>query len=148
MTKKGSIWANEPDLGRLNVLAENTLHAHLGIRCTDIGDDYIEATMPVDHRTVQPFRILHGGASVVLAESLGSMASTLCIENPDTHTAVGVEINANHLRSVAEGATVTGRVTPIRVGRRVQVWNIEIRDDEGRLACISRLTIMIVERSR
>lgn len=119
---------------------------HLGIVIQEIGDDYIIASMPVDHRTVQPVRILHGGASVALAESLGSIASVLTIEDPSTHTAVGVEINANHLRSVSEGSTVTGKASPIRVGRRIQVWNIEITDEQGKLVCVSRLTMAIVER--
>ena len=90
--------------------------------------------------------ILHGGASVALAESLGSLASVLCIEDPSTHTPVGVEINANHLRPVPDGRFVIGTLSPIRIGRRIHVWNIEIRDPDDKLVCISRLTIMIVER--
>jgi 1,4-dihydroxy-2-naphthoyl-CoA hydrolase len=102
--------------------------------------------MPVDHRTVQPMRILHGGASVALAESMGSVAGVLCLDNPTTHTIVGVEINANHLRSVTEGNAVFAKASPIRIGRRIQVWNIEITDEAGRLTCVSRLTIMVVEQ--
>jgi len=100
--------------------------------------------MPVDHRTVQPFGILHGGASVVLAETLGSVASTLCLKDITKQTAVGLEINANHLRSVRKGY-VYGKVTPIRVGRSIHVWNIEIKDDNGKVSAISRLTTMIIE---
>ena len=100
--------------------------------------------MPVNASTVQPFRILHGGASVALAETLGSVASTLCIEDLSAWTAVGLEINANHLKSVREGGTVTGTCRPVRVGRQVHVWQIEIRDEKGDLSCISRLTVTIV----
>ncbi len=146
MPDQAGIWQRRPDLGGMNAFSDNTLFSALGMRCTAVGDDYIEITMPVDHRTVQPFRILHGGASVALAETLGSVASVHCLEDPERCTAVGVEINANHLRSVPEGGTVTGRVTPIRIGRRMHVWNIDIRNEEGKLVCVSRLTIAIVER--
>lgn len=140
------IWKHETTTDILNDTSRNSLSDHLGITFTQIGEDYLEASMPVDSRTVQPFRILHGGASVVLAESLGSLASTLCIDDPAAQTAVGVEINANHLRSAREGETVTGRVTPIRVGRTIHVWHIEIRDSKQRQVCVSRLTIAIVAR--
>ena len=140
------LWKQPATLEGLNALNLNTMPGYLGIEITDIGPDYLTATMPVDERTVQPFRILHGGANVVLAESLGSIASTLCIEDLTTHTAVGLEINANHLKSVREGGTVTGVCRPIRVGRTVHVWNIEIRDERGDLSCISRLTVSIIAR--
>lgn len=146
MPDKDSLWQREPDLDRLNAFSENTLFSTLGMHGTAVGDDFIEITMPVDDRTVQPFRILHGGASVALAESLGSLASYLAIEDPERHAAVGVEINANHLRPVPEGQSVTGRVTPIRIGRRMHVWHIDIRNEDGKLVCVSRLTIAIVER--
>ena len=129
-------------------MAKDTMLEHLGITFSATGDDYIEATMPVDARTVQPFGVLHGGASVTLAESLGSVAAHLCVEDPSTHTAVGVEINASHLRSVPHGQFVTGRATPgYGSGGRMQVWNIDIRDGDERLICTSRLTVAIVERS-
>lgn len=123
----------------------DTLNEALGIEMTEIGADYLTARMPVDKRTVQPYRILHGGASVCLAESLGSIASTLCIGDLTKKMAVGVEINANHLRP---GTTpfVHGKARPVRVGRNIHVWNIEIRDDEGRLVCVSRITIAVVDR--
>ena len=140
------LWKQPATIEALNALNLNTMPGYLGIEITDIGPDYLTATMPVDERTVQPFRILHGGANVVLAESLGSIASTLCIEDLTTHTAVGLEINANHLKSVREGGTVTGVCRPIRVGRTVHVWNIEIRDERGDLSCISRLTVSVVPR--
>ncbi len=140
------LWKQPATIEGLNVLNLNTMPGYLGILITDIGPDYLTATMPVSERTVQPFRILHGGASVVLAESLGSIASMLCIEDLTAHTAVGLEINANHLKSVREGGTVTGVCRSIRVGRTVHVWNIEIRDERGDLSCISRLTVSVVPR--
>ena len=140
------LWKREPDAEQLQSTMQGTLLGHLGLTIEGIGDDWISVRMPVDRRTIQPYGILHGGASVALAESLGSLASVLCIEDPSTHTPVGVEINANHLRPVPEGQFVTGTLSPIRIGRRMHVWNIEIHDPEERLVCISRLTIMIVER--
>jgi 1,4-dihydroxy-2-naphthoyl-CoA hydrolase len=122
------------------------MSAELGIVFTEIGDDYVAATMPVNAKTVQPYRILHGGANVVLAETLGSIASTLCIEDTAAQTGVGLEINANHLKSVREGGMVTGVCRPVRVGRQIHVWQIEIRDESGDLSCISRLTVAIVNR--
>ena len=101
--------------------------------------------MPVDERTRQPYGILHGGASVVLAETLGSVAAMFCIEEPTKYVPVGVEINANHLNSVRTGL-VTGRATPVKIGRRIQVWQIEIKDEEKRPVCVSRITIAVVER--
>lgn len=141
------LWKRMPDLDELQRSMQGTLLEHLGLTLEGIGDDWVAVRMPVDHRSIQPYGILHGGASVALAESLGSLASGLCIEDPSTHTPVGVEINANHLRPVPEGQFVIGRLSPIRIGRRMHVWNIEIRDPEDRLVCISRLTIVIVERS-
>ncbi len=139
-----SLWKHPTDLTALNAFNANTLGSALGIVVTEVGDDYLVATMPVNAQTVQPFRILHGGANVALAETLGSVASTLCIADLATHTAVGLEINANHLQSVREGGLVTGTCRPIRVGRQVHVWQIEIRDEKGNLSCISRLTVAIV----
>lgn len=143
MTK---IWKQPATLEGLNELNINTMNETLGVAFTRIGDDFLEATMPVDKRTVQPFRILHGGANVTLAETLGSVASTLCLEDLTRQTAVGLEINANHLKSVGEGGRVTGLCRPVRLGRQVHVWSIEIRDENGALSCISRLTVAIVDR--
>ena len=140
------LWKQERDVERLQQEMQGTLLEHLGLTIEGIGDDWISVRMPVDKRTIQPYGILHGGASVALAESLGSLASVLCIEDPSTHTPVGVEINANHLRPVPEGRYVIGTLSPIRIGRRMHVWNIAIRDPDDRLVCVSRLTIMIVER--
>jgi 1,4-dihydroxy-2-naphthoyl-CoA hydrolase len=141
------IWKQPTELSQIALISEKSLSRHLGIEFTEIGSDYLEATMPVDDRTRQPFGLLHGGASVVLAETLGSVASMLCIEDPEQHAPVGVEINANHLNSVRSG-TVTGRCTPIKVGRRLHVWQIEIKDERERPVCVSRITIAIVERRK
>lgn len=141
-----SIWKQPATIEGLNDLNDNTMGAALGIRFMEIGDDFLAATMPVNAASVQPFRILHGGASVALAETLGSVASTLCIADMSLQTAVGLEINANHLKSVREGATVTGTCRPVRIGRQIHVWSIDIRDEKGELSCISRLTVAIVDR--
>ena len=141
------IWKKHMTLDALNAFSKNTLTEALGIEFTEIGDDFLTARMPVDARTVQPFRILHGGASVALAETLGSLASTMSIEDLTRQQPVGVEINANHLSSAREGSFVIGTVKPIRVGRTMHVWNIEISDEHGKLVCVSRLTVAIVERS-
>lgn len=138
------IWKTLPSLEHLNAISKNTLGENLGIEVTEIGDDFIIAKMPVDHRTVQPYRILHGGASVALAETLGSVASTICIDL-SKHRAVGVEINANHLSSAREGSWVFGKVTPVRLGRTLQVWNIDISDERGKKICISRITIAVID---
>jgi 1,4-dihydroxy-2-naphthoyl-CoA hydrolase len=138
------LWKHPATIEGLNNMNENTMGSALGIEFTEIGDDYLVATMPVNAKTVQPFRILHGGASVVLAETLGSVASTLCLDDWASKTAVGLEINANHLKSVKEGGMVTGTVRPIRVGSQIHVWQIEIRDEKGDLSCVSRLSVAIV----
>ncbi len=128
----------------LNRFAAQTLQGHLGIQITEVGPEHIIGTMPVDQRTVQPFGLLHGGASVALAETLGSIASTLAIDL-SRQTAVGLSINANHIRAVRSG-TVTGTARPVHLGRRTHVWEIRIVDEEEHLVCISRLTMMIVDR--
>lgn len=138
------IWKQTFNLAGLNQSSHNTLAEHVGIEYTEIGDDYIKAIMPVDHRTVQPMRLLHGGANAVLAETLGSVAGLMCLEDMTTKTIVGTEISCSHLRSAKQGF-VTGKVSPFKIGRRLQVWNIEITDDKDRLICVSRLTIMVVD---
>lgn len=137
------IWKQESTLEGLNNMSTNTLVEHIGIEWTEIGDDYLIAKMPVDKRTFQPMGLLHGGASVVLAESMGSTASVMCLEDMSTHSVVGLEINANHLKSVRSG-WVYGTCKPIRVGRKIQVWNIEIRNEAGDLCCVSRLTVAVI----
>ncbi|MBP8156679.1 MAG: hotdog fold thioesterase [Leadbetterella sp.] len=131
------------DLESLNAFGKNTLPGHIGIEFTELGDDFIIARMPVDSRTHQPFGILHGGASVVLAETIGSLASMLCLANPEQQKAVGLEINANHLRAVKTG-WVYGKVTPIHVGAKTHVWDIKITNEENKPVCICRLTTMII----
>ena len=116
---------------------------HLGIEFLEATNEYVTARMPVDERTHQPFGILHGGASVVLAESLGSVASVLRLPDPTTQRAVGLEINANHIRSVSSG-WVYGKCTPVHIGRTTHIWDIRITDEQVRLVCISRLTIAII----
>ena len=129
----------------INRMSEQTLAANLGIQFTEVGADFMCAQMPVDRRTLQPYGLLHGGASLALAETMGSVASTALIDLA-TQAAVGLEINGNHLRSVEKGV-VTGTVRPIHIGRRTHVWDIRIEDEEGRLVNVSRLTMMIIERS-
>lgn len=131
-------------LERINADRAGTLIEHLGIVMTDLGHDSISGTMPVDERTRQPYGLLHGGASVALAETLGSVAANLCLD-PDTHIAVGLEINANHVRAVTSGE-VHGTATALHLGRSTQVWEIRISDPQGRLVCVSRLTVAVVER--
>ena len=137
-------------LDALNAMSRGTLMEPLGIRFTEIGNDasgsYLRASMPVDARTLQPYGLLHGGASVALAETLGSTAGGLCVDD-DTQGVVGIEINANHLLGVRQGH-VTGTARALHVGRSTQVWEIRIEDDRGRLACISRLTLAVVKRPR
>ena len=130
-------------LDALNGWSEGTLMQPLGIRFTEIGADYLRGTMPVDARTRQPYGLLHGGASVALAETLGSTAGGLCVE--EGQGVVGIEINANHLRGVREGV-VTGTARPLHVGRSTQVWEIRIEDEAGQLVCISRLTLAVIRR--
>ena len=132
-------------LDDLNALSRDTAMVPLGIAFTAIGPDWLRGTMPVDARTRQPHGLLHGGASVLLAETLGSTAGGLCVGEDEG--VVGIEINANHLAGVREG-TVTGTARPLHVGRSTQVWEIRIEDDRGRLACISRLTLAVVARRR
>ena len=139
-----AIWAVEnPVVEALNLLSQDTMVSHLGIVFTEIGDDYLRATMPVDSRTVQPMRMLHGGASVALAETLGSVGATLCVDTT-RYACVGLEINANHIRAVRSGL-VTGTARPLHMGRRTHVWQIEIHDEKARLVCVSRLTLAVVE---
>ena len=139
-----SIWFRQFSLDEVRALERGTMGAHLGIEFMRIGPDHLEARMPVDERTVQPDRILHGGASVALAETLGSIGGAMVVDR-ERYQIVGQEINANHLRPVREGH-VHGSARPIHLGRRSQVWAIEIVDDQQRLVCVSRLTIAVIER--
>lgn len=131
-------------LEKLQGMSAGTMGEHLGINFTEIGEDYLKATMPVDHRTKQPYGLLHGGASVALAETLGSVASSLVLDT-SSHICVGLEINANHIRSASQGY-VTGKATPIHLGSSTHVWEIKIHDQRDRLICISRLTVAVLKR--
>ena len=136
------IWKRHLTLDELNATSQNTMVAHLGMVYTRLGDDVLEAEMPVDSRTHQPFGLLHGGASVVLAETVGSMASYLCIDASKFYC-VGLEINANHLRGLRSGR-VTAVAKPIHIGRTTHVWDIRLTSDEGKASCVSRLTMAVV----
>jgi 1,4-dihydroxy-2-naphthoyl-CoA hydrolase len=138
-----SIWRTTATPAELNERGSRTLPGYLGIRITEIGPDFLRATMPVNEHTHQPFGVLHGGASVALAETVGSLAATLCIE--PQYMALGQDINANHVRSVSSGL-VTATARPFHLGRTSHVWHIEIRDEQERLVCVSRLTMAVVER--
>ena len=137
-----SLWKQPTDLARLNGWSTNTLMEALGIRITAVGDDWLQGTMPVDARTHQPYGLLHGGASVALAETLGSTAAMLTLD-PAKELAVGLDINANHVRGVRSG-TVTGTAKALHIGRTTQVWEIRIENEEGALVCIARLTMAVI----
>lgn len=138
------IWFKAFTVSMLNDRPKNHIGALLDIRFTEVGEDFISATMPVDERTHQPMGILHGGASVVLAETLGSIAAYMCID-PEKHIAVGLEVNANHLRPVSTGL-VKGICRPLHIGGKTQVWEIKMYNDKGKMNCVSRLTVAILPK--
>ena len=138
------IWAREISLDTFNERGEGTMSAHLGIKFIEVGDDFLIATMPVDHRTKQPMGIMHGGASCVLAETVGSMAAQYCVDL-ETQYCVGLDINTNHIRSI-DSDKVTGIATPFHLGRSTQVWSIEIKNSDLKLISISRLTMAVLTR--
>ncbi len=140
-----SIWFQPFTLNELNRYQQQTLVTHLGIRYTEIGDDYLKAVMPVDERTKQPAGILHGGASVALAETLGSTGANLAVDRKQK-LCVGLDINANHIRAMRSGE-VTGTARPLHIGSSTQVWEIRITDEADRLVCISRITMAVLERA-
>jgi 1,4-dihydroxy-2-naphthoyl-CoA hydrolase len=127
-------------------LGKQTMGEYIGIRFTEVGENYLKATMPVDHRTKQPYGLLHGGASVALAETLGSVGAAMVID-PEQFICVGQEINANHLRGVRDGL-VTGITTPIHIGSSSHVWEIKIYDEAEKLVCISRITVAILKKNK
>jgi 1,4-dihydroxy-2-naphthoyl-CoA hydrolase len=139
-----AIWFRSNTLAEIEKRGLGTMVEHIGIRITAVGDDYLQGTMPVDHRTVQPMGILHGGASVALAETLGSLAANLVVD-PEQNYCVGLDINANHIRAGKKGL-VTGTARPIHLGSTTQVWSIEITNDEGKLVCVSRLTMAVLKK--
>jgi len=141
-----SIWLHSFTLEQLNQSGRKTMVSHLGIEITAIGEDSLTARMPVDERTIQPYGLLHGGASVALAETLGSICSSLTLDT-NKKVAVGMEVNANHIRPVTSG-WVYGEARPVHLGGATQVWEIRINNEAGKLVCISRLTMAVVDRQR
>jgi 1,4-dihydroxy-2-naphthoyl-CoA hydrolase len=139
-----TIWRSFNSVEELNSSRPGTLIEHLGIEFTEIGDDFIRGTMPVDGRTRQPYGLLHGGASVALAETLGSTGAVMCIDSKE-YQCVGQEINANHVRAARTGL-VTGTARPVHRGGRTQVWSIDIVNEAGKLVCTSRLTVAVIRR--
>jgi 1,4-dihydroxy-2-naphthoyl-CoA hydrolase len=139
-----AIWKQPVTLDQFNALNRDTMMQAIGIVFTEVGDDFLRATMPVDTRTHQPYGLLHGGASVALAETLGSAAGMMLVD-PAREIVVGIEINANHLRGVKSG-NVTGTARALHIGRSTQVWEIRIEDEGQRLVCISRLTLAVIAR--
>ena len=138
------IWKHEVTIEMLNTFNKN-MSKYLEIEFTEIGSDYLIAKMPVNEKTMQPFGLLHGGASVVLAETLGSVASNLCIEDMTSEAVVGIEINANHLNGARNGF-VYGKVSPLKLGRKIHVWQIDIHDNNNKPICSSRLTTTVIKR--
>lgn len=143
MAKK-RIFPEYIELDALNSMGEGCMIEHLGIKFTEIGEDYLIATMPVDHRTKQPLGLLHGGASVALAETMGSLGASMCIDLT-THYATGLDINTNHIKSAKEGIVI-GRANPIHLGKRTHVWAIEIKNEQEQLIAVSRITMAILDR--
>jgi 1,4-dihydroxy-2-naphthoyl-CoA hydrolase len=141
-----SIWRIQASVEQLQEHSRNTLAETIGIRITQIGPDFLSATMPVTSTTHQPMGVLHGGASVALAETVGSLAANMCVDQ-ERYVCMGQEINANHLRPVSSGL-VTATARPYHIGRRTHVWSIEIRDEQQKLVCISRLTMAVVDRPK
>ncbi|MBY0336352.1 MAG: hotdog fold thioesterase [Acetobacteraceae bacterium] len=139
-----SIWQQPATPDEIHARMPGTVNGLLGVRITEVGPDFVAAEMPVDERHVQPYGVIHGGVSCVFAETLGSLASVMAA--PPGFVAVGLEINASHLRPVPAGQLVRGRCTPIRIGRSVQVWQIELRREDGELSCVARLTTSVVEK--
>lgn len=137
-------WTLTPE--QINASAAKSMSGHIGLKVVEVGPDYLVGRMPVDHRTMQPYGRLHGGANVVMAEELGSLAANLCLD-PSKEFAVGLDINANHIRGVTTGQ-VTGTARALHVGRTTSVWEIRIVDDNGALACISRLTMAVVSKQK
>lgn len=136
-----SIWKKPISVEAINAASVRTANSHLGIEVTEVGEDFVRGRVPVDERTRQPFGLLHGGVSVVLAETLGSMGAYYAC--PEGHRAVGLDINANHLRSATSG-WVTGTAKPVHIGRTTQVWQIDMVNEAGELTCVSRITMAIL----
>lgn len=138
------IWFYPIDIKLANERGKNTMAEHLGIEFIDAGEDFLTAKMPVDHRTKQPLGIMHGGASCVLAETVGSTAANFCVDQSQSYC-VGLDINTNHIRSMREGFVI-GIAKPFHLGKSTQVWSIEIRDENGKLVSVNRLTMAVLKR--
>ncbi len=138
-----SIWKKEIDLAQLNDGCQNCAVSHLGIKFTAFGEDWLEATMPINEKTIQPMGWLHGGVSCVLAETIGSLAGYCCVEEP--FVTVGSEINASHLRPMKEGDCARARAKPLKIGRTLHVWEIDIFNQANKLCCRSRLTLAVIK---
>ena len=138
-----SIFRRPRSVNELNAHNQNTSITNLGIEIIEVGEDFIRGTMPVDQRTLQPYGLLHGGSSAMLAETLASVAANMCVEK-EGQQAVGLELNCNHIRGVTQGM-VTGTARPVHVGRKTQVWDIRIEDERGKLCCVSRLTLAVID---
>jgi len=141
-----TLWRTDATLEVMRERCRNTLAEYLGIESTELGADYLTGTMRVDHRTCQPMRLLHGGASVALAETLGSLAANAANRDPERHF-VGQEINANHLRPVPEGGLVIGTARPFHIGASSQVWGIELVNEQAKRICVARITMAAVKKS-
>ena len=139
-----SIWYQTPDPALIDAMSEGTIDEHLGIKITQVGDDYLSGTMPADKRTFQPYGIVHGGANVVLAETLGSIAGAHVIDT-NSLLCLGQEVSATHLRPVSSGM-ITGTARPIHLGKRSHVWEIRLENDQGKLSCIAKLILAIVPK--
>ncbi|MDF2940414.1 MAG: menI [Gammaproteobacteria bacterium] len=140
-----SIWKTKLDLDAANQRSEGTMASHLGIEFIEIGDDYLKAKMPVDHRTKQPIGIMNGGASCALAETVGSTAANFCLDLSKQYC-VGLDINTNHVRSAREGYVIA-TAKPFHIGGKTQVWSINIENEQGELISVNRLTMMVMNRS-
>ena len=138
----GSIWEKSIDIAEEELFSKDSIVGHLGIKFFERGDNYLKASMPVDKRTIQPLGILHGGASVVLAETLGSAASYMSLDS--SRYSVGLEVNANHIKSVSSGIVI-GTAKPVHMGNSTQVWDILIKNEENQLVCLSRLTMAVLK---
>lgn len=138
------IWKIETTVDELNAKMSINMMKHLDIQFTEMGNDYLCAQMPVDHRTMQPYNLLHGGASVALAETLGSAAGAMCVDIK-SKIVLGLEINANHIRSV-KGGFVNGKAKPLHIGSKTHIWQIEITDENNNLVCVSRLTLAVLDK--
>ena len=141
-----SIWFEEYTVEQLNSIRNKNMSNNLGIEFTEVGNDFLIAKMPVDERTTQPFGILHGGASCVLVETLGSVAAWMCID-PNEKFVVGLDINANHVRSVTDGVII-GTAKPLHIGRSTHVWQMKLHNDDGKLVCVGRLTVLVKDNKK